>query len=162
MKILITGGNSAVALKLLKAFTQYEVVLADYGDVPMFATKDYKLISLGIKNEDVLAHTLLNNCLDEGVDAILPLHNFEIEALAKSDVLFSEFNISLLLPNVFELSKYFVAGQNAKSENWAIFNDGALIFSSSINAELTELAQDKKLNGAFYLTSETGFNLLTI
>lgn len=162
MKILITGGNSAVALKLLKAFTQYEVVLADYGDVPVFATKDYKFISLGIKNEDVLAHTLLNNCLDEGVDYILPLHNFEIEALAKSEVLFSEFNISLLLPNVFELNNYFVAGQNAKSENWAVFNNGELIFANLFNEELEELGKNKKLNGAFYLTSETGFNLLTI
>jgi len=162
LKILITGGNSAVALKLLKAFTQYEVVLADYGDVPVFATKDYKFISLGIKNEDVLAHTLLNNCLDEGVDYILPLHNFEIEALAKSEVLFSEFNISLLLPNVFELNNYFVAGQNAKSENWAVFNNGELIFANLFNEELEELGKNKKLNGAFYLTSETGFNLLTI
>ena len=93
MKILLTGGKSAVALKLLKAFTNYKVVLADYGDVPLFATKDYELISLGIKNEEVLAHTLLNNCLNEGVDAILPIHSFEIEALAKAEVLLSLIHI---------------------------------------------------------------------
>lgn len=162
MKILLTGGNSAVALKLLKAFTSYQVVLADYGDVPIFATKDYKFISLGIKNEDVLAHTLLNYCLDEGVDAILPIHHFEIEALAKSAVLFNEFNIALLLPNVFELSKYFAIGQPNKADNWAVFTAGELIFSTIVDRELKELGKSANLSGAYYFSTNKELHLLTI
>ena len=162
MKILLTGGKSAVALKLLKAFTNYKVVLADYGDVPLFATKDYELISLGIKNEEVLAHTLLNNCLNEGVDAILPIHSFEIEALAKAEVLFNEFNISLLLPNARELNMYFKPNEVKKSEHWAVFDKGKLIFSTHEDQTTVELGRNKKLNGAFYVSSNHEFILSTI
>lgn len=162
MKILLTGGKSAVALKLLKAFTTYKVVLADYGEVPSFATKDYELISLGVKNETVLAHTLLNNCLNEGVDAILPIHSFEIEPLAKAEVLFNEFNINLLLPNIFELTAYFKSGEVNKSERWAVFNKGDLIFSNQEDEVITQLGRDKNLNGAFYIKPNNEFILLTI
>lgn len=162
MKILLTGGKSAVALKLLKAFTKYKVVLADYGDVPLFATKDYELISLGIKNEEVLAHTILNNCLNEGVDAILPIHNFEMEALAKAEVLFNEFNISLLLPNALELNKYFKDNEVKKSDHWAVFNKGELIFSTRDHQTTLELGRNKELNGAFYINPNNEFILLTI
>lgn len=162
MKILLTGGKSAVALKLLKAFTKYKVVLADYGEVPSFATKDYELISLGIKNEDILAHTLLNNCLNEGVDAILPIHSFEIEALAKAEVLFNEFNISLLLPSALELNKYFIANQGNKTEHWVIYSKGDLIFSSKDDKLVEELGKNESLNGAFYVNPNNQFNLITI
>jgi hypothetical protein len=162
LKILLTGGKSAVALKLLKAFTNHKVVLADYGDVPLFATKDYEIISLGIKNEDVLAHTILNNCLNEGVDAILPIHSFEMEALAKAEVLFSEFNISLLLPNAFELNEYFKPSEVRKAEHWAIFNKGELIFSNQDDQRTAELGRDKNLSGAFYINPNNEFTLLAI
>ena len=99
MKILITGGKSAVALKVLKAFEQHEVIVADYGEVPSFSSSKYQLISLGEKNEDIIAHVLLNYCLDHGVDALVPLHEFEIEPIAKSKILFNEFNVSVLLPD---------------------------------------------------------------
>lgn len=162
MKILITGGNSAVALKLLKAFKEHEVVLADYGDVPSFTSKTYNLISLGVKNEDILAHTLLNNCLDEGVAAILPIHTFEVEALAKADVLFKEFDITLLLPSVFELNKYFLPTLSKKTDHWAIFINGDLIYSTLTDEKIVELGKNNKLNGAYYLTADKEFYLLTI
>lgn len=162
MKILLTGGKSAVALKLLKAFTNHKVVLADYGEVPLFATKDYELISLGVKSETVLAHTLLKNCLNEGVDAMLPIHSFEVETLAKAEVLFKEFNIQLLLPNAFDLASYFKLDQVKKSENWAVFNQGNLVFSTRDDEETLQLAKHKNLNGAFYINSNNEFTLLTI
>ena len=162
MKILLTGSKSAVALKLLKAFTNDTVVLADYGEVPSFVSKDYQFISLGIKNEDVLAHTLLNNCLNEGVDAILPLHSFEVEALAKAQVLFEEFNISLLLPNALELSTYFETEENTKKEDWAIFKDGNMIFSTNDDQVISNQAVNRKLTGAFYVSADNEFKLLTI
>lgn len=160
MKILLTGSKSAVALKLLKAFTNHQVVLADYGDVPLFVTQHYELISLGNKNEDSLAHTLLNNCLNQGVDAILPIYSFEIEPLAKAEVLFNEYNIEILLPNMFELANYFKLNQ--VTENWAVFNQGDLIFSTKDDQTVAELGKLKNLNGAFYITPNHEFVLLTI
>ncbi|MGY0037739.1 hypothetical protein [Pedobacter sp. NJ-S-72] len=63
MKTLITGGKSAQALKILKAFTNDQVLLGDYGDMPSFASAQYQFVSLGDKNEETIAHTLLNACL---------------------------------------------------------------------------------------------------
>ncbi|KQC02151.1 hypothetical protein [Pedobacter sp. Hv1] len=153
MKILITGGKSATALKLLKAFTEHEMVLADYDEVPSFSSAAYRFVSLGAKNEDTLAHTLLNNCLDENVAAILPLHDFEIEALAKATILFKEFNIEVLLPNQGDLMQYL---NSKKSTNWAVFNHGNLIFATEPNETLIALAQATHLNGAYYVSEDDG------
>lgn len=98
MKILITAGKSASALKKLNRFDQYQVVLADYGEVPLLFSKHYQIISLGEKNEETLAHTLLNHCLNEEITAILPLQADEVEAVLKAETLFNEFGIEVLLP----------------------------------------------------------------
>lgn len=98
MKILITGGMSSQALKLLAKFAGDTVVLAEYGEVPAFPSTKYKFISLGERNDDIIAHNLLSRCLNEGVDAILPLQAFELVDVAKSALLFEEFNIRVLMP----------------------------------------------------------------
>jgi len=98
VKILITGGKSAQSLKLIKTFADDNIVLADYGDVPSFPSARYYFISLGQRNDEIIAHNLLNHCLNEGVDAVLPLHEFEVNEISKSQVLFEEFNIKVLLP----------------------------------------------------------------
>ena len=103
MKILITGGKSVQSLKLLKAYEKDVIVLADYGEMPSFPSKQYQFISLGEKNVDTIAHNLLNHCLDEEVDAIIPLHVFEQEQLQKSVVLFEEFNIRVLMPGMDQI-----------------------------------------------------------
>lgn len=97
MKILITGGKSAQALKLLKAFLNDIIVFADYDEVPNMRADQYYFVSLGKRNEDVIAHNLLNHCLNEGVDAILPMNSFEAEEVQKSRILFEEFNIRVML-----------------------------------------------------------------
>ncbi|WP_379092674.1 hypothetical protein [Pedobacter sp. UC225_65] len=162
MKILITGGTSATALKLLKAFTGHQVVLADYGEVPAFSSAAYRMISLGAKNEDTLAHTLLNYCLDENVEAILPLHHFELVPVAKSAVLFKEFDIEVLLPNHAALAQYSNLG---KTENWAVFNQGETIFMTQPNEMLVHKAQTNQLSGAYYFDAtdqEPNLSLITI
>jgi hypothetical protein len=98
MKILITGGKSAQALKQLAAFANDTVILADYGEMPSFPSAKYQFISLGERNDDIIAHNLLNHSLNEGADAILPLQAFEIAEIAKSALLFEEFNIRVLMP----------------------------------------------------------------
>jgi hypothetical protein len=98
LKILITGGKSIQALKLVKAYPNDEVILADYGEMPSFPSTTYRFLSLGAQNNDVIAHNLLTICLDEAVNAIIPLHQFEADEVLKSIVLFEEFNISVISP----------------------------------------------------------------
>lgn len=151
MKILITGGKSAATLKLLKAFTDDHILLADYGDMPSFSSAAYQMHSLGTRNDDTTAHNLLNNCLDEGVEMILPLHPFEIDAVSRSIVLFEEFGISVLLPEISKLDQYL--STEKQSGDWAIYQNGALLFSSNPSDEQVLLGKESALNGVFYITA---------
>ncbi|WP_316840106.1 hypothetical protein [Pedobacter gandavensis] len=148
MKILITGGKSASALKLLKAFANHHILLADYGDMPTFSSAAYQMHSLGIRNDDTTAHTLLNNCLDENVEILLPIHDFEIEAVAKSMVLFEEFGIKVLLPQPGDLPKYL--NTEKQTGDWALYQDGVLQFPETVSEAQKELGLKEKLNGVFY------------
>lgn len=161
MKILITGGTSATALKLLKTFSEHQIVLADYGEVPSFSSAAYTLLSLGDRNNDTLAHTILNNCLDLAIDAVLPLQNFEIEAVAKAEVLFNEFDIQVLLPRQEILAAYFTHGENIKADDYVVFMDGEIIFSTIESQFLTLQGRGENLNGAYYFANDKLY-LITI
>lgn len=151
MKTLITGGKSSQALKLLKAFTADQVLLADYGEIPSFSSAQYQFVSLGERNEETTAHNLLNACLDQDAQRLLPLYAFELEAVVKSAVLFEEFNIHVLLPDLLSFPQYPLSGA-ANLQSWAVYDQGRLIFTS-----VPELAQGNTagLNGVFYLEEST-------
>ncbi|MEE1943845.1 hypothetical protein VRU48_01920 [Pedobacter sp. KR3-3] len=159
MKLLITGGTAIAALKLLKAFENREAVLADYGTVPMLKSAAYQMISLGKKNEEIVAHNILNICLDEGITTVLPLYSFEIIALAKAKVLFSEFGIQILLPDDEALQLYFNESQTPKLNDWAVYDSGKLLYASTDNPVWQ--TQQNNLNGAFTWASGQPF-LITI
>ena len=152
MKVLITGGKSSAVYKILKAFEGYQILLADYGETPAFAAGNYQFVSLGEKNEETTAHQLLNTCLDHGADVFLPLHDFEIIAVAKALILFEEFDIQVLLPSQLEIPMYLQNQEDVpQGRNWALFAKGELIYSPQPSVELTEIGFSKKLNGLFYL-----------
>lgn len=158
MKTLITGGKSALALKLLKAFTGDQVILADYGDMPAFVSPQYQMIDLGVRNDDTIAHNLLNACLDQEADRLLPLFSFELEAVVKSAVLFEEFNIHILLPDTANFQQYFDSIP-ADKKNWAVFDQGQLVYSTLLDTALLETGNADGLNGAFYVTeTESGIH----
>lgn len=161
MKILITGGTSATALKLCNALGGHQIILGDYGQVPIIKSAAYTMVSLGDKNEDTIAHSLLNSCLDYDVDAILPLQNFEVEPLSKSEVLFEEFNIKLLLPRQEIISAYFSINETSKSINYIIYVDGEITFSTVDENLLIMHGRGENLNGAFYFNDDK-LQLITI
>jgi len=145
LKILITGAKTATALKITKAFNQFEILLGDYGDLPRITTNTYTFAELGVWNKDVLAHNLLTKCLDYGVDMLLPLYEAEVVAVAKSLVLFEEFNIDVLLTDGFEI-------EHVSAKNWAIFHKGDLVFSTT--EVLLDPNLQSALNGAYYVNSD--------
>ncbi|WP_316832017.1 hypothetical protein [Pedobacter aquatilis] len=158
MKILITGGNNSKAFKLLKAFPGHFILFADYGDVPAMVTNNYALSSLGELNKDSIAHILLNFCITEAIDSIIPLHDFEVEAIAKSAVLFSEYGIDVLLPSQDNLND-FLSGIKASGTDLNVFVKGDCIYSSGNrpDAKLSET-----LNGVFYLSENQDYKLFTV
>lgn len=154
MKILITGGKSAGTLKLLKAFEGHEILLADYGDTPAFGSSTYTFLSLGEEN-DAIAHNLLNTCLDHGVECLLPLHGFEVSQLSKSAVLFEEFNITVLLPLLIDLPKFFYPQADVDPKSpWAIFVKGELKYPLDADEKQHALGREHELNGVFYLPGQ--------
>lgn len=145
MKILITGGNNARALKLLKAFPKHFILFADYGEVPAVTTDYYAFASLGTLNKESIAHILLNFCITESIDCIIPLHDFEVEPLAKSAVLFKEYGIEVLLPSQKNLTTY-LSQQKVNYNNIMVFIKGDCIFT---NTESLPLNKPVNLNGVF-------------
>ncbi len=159
MKILITGGNNAKALKLMKAFPSHFVLLADYGDVPGIITEKYAFSSLGVLNKDSIAHILLNFCITEAIDCIIPLHDYEIEPLAKSAVLFGEYGIQVLLPDADVVAGY-IADEKQSFPNFAVYIHGDCIFSSGENTAPKKL--QSSFNGVFGYNSAGDLKLFTI
>jgi len=159
LKILITGGNNAKALKLMKAFPSHFVLLADYGDVPGIITEKYAFSSLGLLNKDSIAHILLNFCITEAIDCIIPLHDFEIEPLAKSAVLFGEYSIQVLLPDADVIADY-IAEDKQSFQNFAIYIHGDCIYSSEENAVSQKLSSS--FNGVFGYNETNDLKLFTI
>jgi hypothetical protein len=155
LKVLITGGKSSKSYKILKAFDQHQVVMADYGEVPSMSSVAGQLISLGVRNDEITAHHILTACLDHAVDLVLPLHEFEITAVSKSMVLFAEFGIDVLLPEVVDLPKFFYDQEDAsKGANWAVFINGSLIYSPEPTESVVKLGHMKRLNGVFYVSEQ--------
>lgn len=145
MKILITGGKSATALKLIKAFPKHKVLLADYGEMPTIPSKLYRFTALGTWNEAVLAHHLLTKCLDEKVDALLPLYAAEISAVARSLILFEEFGIKVFVPEMAELQGAF---NDSANKHWCIFDVGELLYSSTEHDHTGN--SEATMNGVYY------------
>lgn len=159
LKILITGGNNAKALKLMKAFPTHFVLLADYGDVPGIVSEHYAFSSLGILNKDSIAHILLNFCITESIDSIIPLHSFEVEPIAKSAVLFGEYGIDVLTPHA-DLVADFLSTEKNTFPNFAVFVKGECIFASG--GEIF-VKKEEGFSGVFgYNSADDDFKLFTI
>lgn len=152
-KILITAATTATAIKIKKAFTTSELILADYGAVPQLQTENYSFLSLGKENKDSAAHILLTACLDKNVDTILPLYHFEIEAVSKAVTLFTEYGIKVLLPNLDLIPQY---DQHIDSKNWIILENGNIFYQSFPDHFKNEEGARLNLNGAFYIEPKTG------
>lgn len=160
MKILITGGKTATALKLIKAFDQASIILGDYGDAPSIKVNTYEFASLGPWNAEVLAHNLLTKCLDYGVEVLLPLYEAEIKAVSKSLLLFEEFGLKVLLPEPDQLDTFL---HGTATKQWAVFDQGVVVNAQLLDEEAISKALSVHLNGAYYFNDETGaFTLMTI
>ena len=143
----------------MKAFPSHFVLLADYGDVPGIVTENYAFSSLGQLNKDSIAHILLNFCITEAIDCIIPLQHYELEPLAKSAVLFSEYGIQVLLPDADVIAEYLTE-EKLTYQNFAVFIHGDRIFST--NDSLIPTNVSPKLNGVFGYNDADDLKLFTI
>lgn len=161
MKILITGGKTATAFKLLKAFNGQQVILADYGDVPSISSTTYQFISLGQFNQDTIAHDLLNCCLDNEISHLLPLHEETLESLTKAQILFKEFDVNIIAPSMEWLATH-QPSEIEEKKNWAVFLNGEILFANPPDPSLAGLVSEANLSGAFYFNTDNGKPVLSL
>ncbi|MES2063864.1 MAG: hypothetical protein V4456_18220 [Bacteroidota bacterium] len=92
MKILITSATSAQAHKLKNSLVNDEVVLGDFTELPAFMG----ILKLPNPASDTYAHEMLTLALDNNIDAIYLLNTQEAAVLLLSELLFKEYNITLI------------------------------------------------------------------
>jgi len=161
---MISGGNSAFAMKLMAKLAPHRVILADYGEMPAFSTNAYRFKSLGSQQDGAYAHRLLQACLDEEADLLIPLHAFEIRPLAASALLFNEYAVRLALPGADNLPEYFNSEKSAPAgEDWLLLLHGRPVFSSRSDWPIPLAQVD---DGVFSLDENSGnvakWRLITI
>jgi hypothetical protein len=105
VSILITAANSAHAYQL-KSLLGVDALLGDYLDIPDLMVRSGKMIKTPNPGGVSFAHQMLTLCLDKGVTTIYPLRRAECLPLAEARQLFTEFGISLCIPEkeMIELS----------------------------------------------------------
>ncbi len=90
-KILITAANNALAYELAWLLKNQQIELADL---------DHQKYKIPNSVSASFAHELLSFCLDNHIQTVFPLNFKEIEPLSKSKVLFGEFGINLMIPDL--------------------------------------------------------------
>ncbi len=99
MSILITAANAAQAYQLRGILNaEPHVLLGDYQDIPDMMVQNGQLIKTPNPNTSSFIHQMLALCLDRGITAIYPLRKAEQLLLAEAALLFSEFEITLNIP----------------------------------------------------------------
>ncbi len=96
MKILITAANSAQAYKLKNKLKGENIIMGDHMDLPDFMLKPGELIRLPSPASSSYTHEMLALCLDLGVEVAYVFRAEEIALLKQSEVLFNEYNITIL------------------------------------------------------------------
>ncbi|PST82105.1 hypothetical protein C7T94_14970 [Pedobacter yulinensis] len=144
----------------MKAFAGHHLILGGYGEMPSLQTPEYRFVSLGAYLPAALAHQLLQACLDQGADAILPLLAEEVRALAESAVLFAEFGIRVLLPAD---AIHWLAPATPAAERWSVWLEGKPVaaFPPLTGAE-ESAGRSAALQGAFVSDQNGHFQLFTV
>lgn len=96
-KVLITAANTANAYLLANLIKDEEIIFADSSHqeflIPKYTSPSF-------------AHELLSLALDHQIDCVFPIHKEEIELLAESKVLFSEYGIEIIIPDLIQLQSF--------------------------------------------------------
>lgn len=93
-KLLLTGAVSAAAHKVKSVLKDKEVLMGDFMPLPPIPG----LLALPSPLSVAYIHELLQLCLAEGVDELVPIRFAELKALLSAKALFAEYGIQLYVP----------------------------------------------------------------
>lgn len=99
-KLLITQGTQPFAQRVGKLLDgQYDVCFGAAGDIPEVLLRNKHYLQLPIHTEAAFEHEVLRTCLDQAVDAVIPLGEKEMDLLGRARQLFAEYGIAIWLPD---------------------------------------------------------------
>lgn len=121
INVLITSGTSAFSQRVAKMLPNCRHFFADSSAIPapLLNTGKYKSIPNAEKNTYV--HEVLKVCLDLAIDMLIPLGKDEILPLANSEMLFTEYGVTLLLPPVELLEDFSIVVNPSRSDYPEVF-----------------------------------------
>jgi len=148
-KMLLTFGTRAFSQRLANQFEHdFELLMATSEEVPRFLTSKFLPIPTGAN--PTFSHELLKFCLDHQIQYVLPLGLEEIKALSATKLLFEEYGIAVLCPELDQLTDIlimenpsnnvqadvYLAGKSLTSNNSLIVNISGLFATSDDEGEL--------------------------
>jgi hypothetical protein len=98
--ILITSGMSAFAQRAAELFPESNIFFADSNPIPSVFLNSQKYRAIPSPEKASFIHELLKLCLDLSILKLLPLSDEELIPLAKNRLLFEEYGILILVPDL--------------------------------------------------------------
>lgn len=99
MYALITAGTDAAAFRLARLLNDRNIVFASTEEISNITDK--RFIKIPSVNSASFIHELLKLCLDLGIEEVYPLNKDEIIELSQSKLLFEEYNIKIICPEIY-------------------------------------------------------------
>lgn len=100
-RVLITQGMRPFAQRVGKLLQgQYTVQFGAAEEIPQVLLHTGNYIQFSGVDAAAFEHELLRACLDNGIDAVIPLGEREIGLLARTQQLFAEYDIAIWMPDV--------------------------------------------------------------
>ena len=97
MAILITAASYSLAYKLERSLHESDVLFADQIEMPFIPGK--KFIRIPEASSQIFTSEILKICLDKHIVNIYPLKEAEFKELSKSEQLFNEYGIIIIIPS---------------------------------------------------------------
>lgn len=101
--ILITSGISAFTQRVAELFPENNIFFADSNPIPSVLLSSGKYLTIPSPEKASFIHEVLKLCLDLSILKLLPLSYEELMPLAKNRLLFEEYGISILVPDLESL-----------------------------------------------------------
>ncbi len=161
--ILITYGTRALAQRVAKLLEdRFQIFFASSEEIPQLLLKSAHYLKIPAALLPTYAHELLKISLDHEIDYILPLGRTEISTLMESEVLFEEYNVTILAPKrevLAEIPAFEDPDRNMRV--MLLENSLDLLTDSKINipADLSGLviSSDEGEEYALVVASNSGF-----
>lgn len=123
--VLITQGTRPFAQRVAKFLqAQHMVLFGSAEEFPEVLLRSGNYLRIPAVTAPVFVHEILKVCLDNGIETLIPLGEHELYPMAKARQLFSEYGISVWIPEETELQSLAVIKNPPKQLPLLLLCDG--------------------------------------